>query len=198
MPDGGEYVTFVGRTSAHNAVERIDGFAEGAGEKFSSADSMGDDVDEAKAKENVRNAIGNHPDVKMLVGIWSYNAAAIAAVVQELDAREKYKIVAFDADPLAITGLEDGSIDALVVQNPYRMGYDGVKLLKALVDDDQATIDAMLPRRSEAGGAVIDTGLKIVVPDGETPLEAGAFEGVDFFRLKDFRVWLKQNNLLSS
>ena len=198
MPDGGEYVTFVGRTSAHNAVERIDGFAEGAGEKFSSADSMGDDVDQAKAMENVRNAINNHPNVKMLVGIWSYNAGAIVAVVEELDARERYKIVAFDADPPTITGLEDGSIDGLVVQNPYRMGYDGVKLLKALVEDDQATIDVMLPRRNAAGGAVIDTGLKIVVPDGETPLEAEMFEGVEFFRLKDFRLWLKQNNLVSS
>lgn len=198
MPAGGQYVTFVGRTSAHNAVERIDGFAEGAGAAYASADSMGDDVDLNRSQENVRNAIRNHPDLKMLVGIWSYNAGCIVDVVAELEVRERFKIVAFDADPPAIVGLEDGSIDALVVQNPHRMGYDGVRLLKALVEGDATTIDEMLPRRNEAGGAVIDTGLKVVVPDGDTPLKPEAFEGVEFFRLKDFREWLKRHNLSSS
>src|SRR5262249_11070686 len=44
-PEGGEYVTFVGRLAAQNAIERISGFAQGAGEKFKSADSMADDAD---------------------------------------------------------------------------------------------------------------------------------------------------------
>src|SRR5439155_3314349 len=56
-PAGGEYVTFVGRTGAQNAIERISGFAQGAGEKFISKDNMGDDTDRPRARENVRNAI---------------------------------------------------------------------------------------------------------------------------------------------
>src|SRR5205823_13224834 len=73
-PDGGEYVTSVGRKAAQNAIERIGGFGKGAGDKFTSADSMGDDIDLKKARENVRNAMTNHPKVNTLVGIWSYNA----------------------------------------------------------------------------------------------------------------------------
>src|SRR5262245_37781307 len=56
-PGGGEYVTFVGFTSAQNAKERVDGFAEGAGDKFVRKDNMGDEVDRNRAKENVRTAM---------------------------------------------------------------------------------------------------------------------------------------------
>ena len=42
-PDGGEYVTFVGRTGAQNAKERIGGFAEGAGDKLASKGTMADE-----------------------------------------------------------------------------------------------------------------------------------------------------------
>src|SRR5438552_1689588 len=81
-PEGGEYVTFVGRTGAQNAVERVNGFAEGAGEKFKRLDNMGDNNDRTRAQENVRNAMTNHPGLNVLVGIWSYNAPAIVDVVK--------------------------------------------------------------------------------------------------------------------
>ena len=61
-PEGGEYVTFVGITGAQNAIERVGGFAEGAGDKFKSLDNMGDDTDRTKARENVRNAINSLPE----------------------------------------------------------------------------------------------------------------------------------------
>lgn len=36
-------------------------------------------------------------------------------------------------------------VDVMVVQNPYQMGYQGVRLLKALVQNDEKTIKEMLP-----------------------------------------------------
>ncbi len=41
----GSYATFVGKTDVQNAIERIGGFAKGAGEGFVSKDSLGDDAD---------------------------------------------------------------------------------------------------------------------------------------------------------
>ncbi len=153
----------------------------------------------AKAKENVRNAIRNHPDLNYLVGIWSYNAGTIVDVVKELNAREKFTIVCFDADPPAIDALENGLIDALVVQNPYRMGYDGVRLMKALVLNDETTIQEMISQHGSNGEAVIDTGLKVVVPDDGSPLTAEQFgDGAEFFHLQDFRAWLQKFGLTSS
>jgi ribose transport system substrate-binding protein len=198
-PEGGEYVTFVGRTGAQNAIERISGFGEGAGPKFKQADCMPDDTDRTRARENVRNAIKNHPELKVLVGIWSYNAPAIIDVVKELNKRDAFTIVAFDAEFLTIKGMEDGQLDAMVVQNPFRMGYDGVKLMKALVEDDQKTIHALLPNHGQPDGDIYDTGLKVVVPDSGSKLKADMFQkNTQFMKLSEFNKWLADHGLKES
>jgi ribose transport system substrate-binding protein len=197
-PEGGEYVTFVGRKAAQNAIERIGGFAEGAGDKFNSADSMGDDIDLRKARENVRTAMLK-PNVNTLVGIWSYNAPAIVDVVKEKDARGKYTIVTFDAEPDAIGEMSKRMIDAMVVQNPYEMGYQGVRLMKALVEDDTAVIKEMLPNLGQKGGDIYDTGLKVVVADEASPLKPEMFDKkTQFLRLSAFQEWLREKNLKGS
>jgi ribose transport system substrate-binding protein len=199
LPEGGEYVTFVGITGAQNAKERVGGFAEGAGEKFKSKDNMGDQNDRTKARENVRNAISNHPDLKALVGIWSYNAPAIVDVVREKKLRDKFAIVVFDAEPVAIEEMGKGMIDAMVVQNPYEMGFQGVRLMKALVQDDKKTIDKMLPNHGKADGDLYDTGIKVVVPNKNSPLKQEMFgPKTTFLQLSQFREWLKKYNLTGS
>ena len=41
----------------------------------------------------------------------------------------KVKLVAFDASTELINSLKDGTIDALVAQDPFRIGYEAVKSL---------------------------------------------------------------------
>jgi ribose transport system substrate-binding protein len=204
-PEGGEYVTFVGFTSAQNAKERVDGFAEGAGDKFTRVDNMGDEIDRTRARENVRTAMTNHPGLAMLVGIWSYNAPAIAGVLED-NAEQKKKrtltVVTFDAEPIAIKKMSEGWIDAMAVQNPYDMGYQGTRLMKALVEGDQKTVKEMLPKFGQEGGDLYDTGLKIVVPDANTPLKPQTFDDKDKnvkgYTLGEFQEWMKKYNLTGS
>jgi len=198
-PDGGEYVTFVGLTGAQNAIERIGGFGEGAGDKFVSKDSMADQTDETKARDNVRNALGNHPQLNTLVGIWSYNAPAIVDVVRERKVRDRFTIVVFDAEPLTIQYMQDGDVDAMVVQDPYAMGYQGVRMLKALLQNDSATLNEMLPNYGQTDGDLFDTGLKVVVPNEQSPLKADQFTGnVQFMTLGAFQEWLAKYGLTGS
>lgn len=198
-PAGGEFVTFVGITGAQNAKERVGGFAQGAGDKFKSLDNMGDDTDLTRARDNVRNAIGNHPGLNTLVGIWSYNAPAIVDVVKEMNKREAMTIVVFDAEPLAIEQVGEGMIDAMVVQNPYQMGYQGVRLMRALATKDDSTVKEMFPNLGSPEGDLYDTGLKVVVPDENSPLTAEMFgKKTEFLKLAAFREWLKKYNLKGS
>ena len=82
----------------------------------------------------------------MFLGLWSYNAHFIAEEVAKFpELRKKATIVTFDLDELAGDDLAKGAIDVTVCQNPYQMGYLGVRLLKAYVEKDQKTIDEMLP-----------------------------------------------------
>ncbi len=198
-PDGGAYVQFVGRTGAQNAIERMNGFTEGAGEAFKQLDRMGDETDRSRARENVRNAIRNHPDLNVLVGIWSYNAPAIVDIVKEMNLRDKMTVVAFDAEPLAITQMGEGNLDAMVVQNPYEMGYQGIRLMKALKENDQKTVAQLLPNLGQPDGDLYDTGLKVVVPDEGSPLKPEMFDAkTQFLKLSEFREWLNQFGLKGS
>jgi len=197
-PDGGEYVTFVGFKGAQNAIDRIGGFAEGAGEKLISKDTMSDETDKTKARDNVRNAIRNHPNLSFLVGIWSYNAPAIVDVVKESNRRKDFSIVVFDAEPTAITAMKEGNIDAMVVQNPFAMGYEGVRMLAALVRDQKETLSEMLPKYGQPEGDIFDTGLKVVVPSAESPLTPDKFQGVELITLEKFQEWLNKYDLTGS
>ncbi len=51
----------------------------------------------------------------------------------------------FDSNVVTIDGLQEGSVDALVVQNPYAMGYLGVesayKLLSGQSGELEQTVD---------------------------------------------------------
>jgi ribose transport system substrate-binding protein len=196
----GGYVQFAGFTDNDNARNRMNGFKEAVGDAFTEKDRMSDSMDKSKARDNVRNAIANHPDLVALVGIWAYNAPAIAQVVTETNSRDKYTVVTFDAQAVAIEEMAKGNIDAMVVQNPFDMGVQTVRLLKAMLSDDQATLKEMFPNSGQPDGDIYSTGLRVVAPDGETPLQPELFDAktVEFMRLSEFREWLAKYKLTSS
>jgi ribose transport system substrate-binding protein len=64
-----------------------------------------------------------------LVGIYADNnvsADGVAQSLQENKAQDRIVAVGFDSDPQEIGALKNGSLKALVVQNPYYFGYQGV------------------------------------------------------------------------
>jgi len=68
-------------------------------------------------------------------GIFACNATSADGALTALrsfqqDAGDtKIKMIAFDAGPMAVEGLKKGDLDSLIVQNPYKMGYEGVKAI---------------------------------------------------------------------
>jgi ribose transport system substrate-binding protein len=199
LPDGGKYATFVGLKSAANAQERIGGFAEGAGEKFVQVENLADGGDESVARSNVKDALDRNADLKLLAGIWSYNTPAIIDVVKQLNARDRLKLVGFDADPPAIVGMGEGMLDVMVVQNPYQMGYQGVRILKALLKNDEATTKEMFPTYGSPDGDLFDTGLKVIVPNEGSPLTPEMFgKKTEVLKLDAFKEWLTKYNLTGS
>ncbi len=202
LPQGGQYVQFVGVDSQQNAVQRMDGFTSAVGDKFEQKDRRLDDADRARARDNVRDVIDKFPQLNLLVGIWSYNAPAIADVVKEKGVRDRFTVATFDAEQLAIQQMGEGLIDVMVVQNPFGMGYDSVRYAFAKLTDDQSTISEMFPNLGEPDGNMRDTGLKVVVPDQGSPLKAEMFkefgESVEFVKFSDFEKWLAEYKLTSS
>lgn len=200
-PQGAPYVQFVGVDSQQNAIERMEGFTSAVGDAYAQKDRKLDDTDRARARDNVRDVIAKYPDLSLLVGIWSYNAPAIVDVVKEKNARDKFTIVTFDAEAIAIQQMAEGMIDAMVVQNPFAMGYESVRYAYAKANGDTETLKQLFPNMGQPGGDIYDTGLKVVVPTGSklTPAMFESFgKSVEFLELPAFQAWLKQYNLTSS
>jgi ribose transport system substrate-binding protein len=201
----GGYVQFAGFTDNDNARARMNGFKEAVGDGFHEVDRMPDGMDLSKARDNVRTALVNHPDLVALVGIWAYNAPAIAEVMEERGVRAAadgppMTAITFDAQATALERMAEGKIDAMVVQNPFEMGVQTVRLLLAMHTADEATIAEMFPRRGEPDGDIFTTGLRLIVPDDE-PLVKPAditLEGYERLPLSQFREWLGRYGLSSS
>ena len=203
---GGNYVAFVGIKETANAQQRTDGFQQGAGDAFKRLDYLGDGMDRNKAQENVKTALNNHSDINVLVGIWAYNAHAIVQVVEQRKLQDKIKVVVFDAAPQALADMEEGKIDAMVVQNPYQMGYEGTKLMKALIEDDKKTIQELYPdydpetgKFKSKDGDIRTTELRVVVPNEDSPLKPEMFDkDTKFFTYPKFKDWLSARKLEGS
>ena len=201
----GSYVQFAGFTDNDNARARMNGFKESVGDAFKEVDRMSDEMDLSKARDNVRTALVNHPDLTALVGIWAYNAPAIAEVAMERGVRDRLTIITFDAQAAALNHMAEGKIDAMVVQNPFDMGVQTVRLLRAMLAGDEAAVKEMFPRRGEPDGDIYTTGLRLIVPNTESPLnsmktgaESAGSKGVEIMPLPAFREWLAKYGLSSS
>ncbi|MDZ7292288.1 MAG: ABC transporter substrate-binding protein [candidate division KSB1 bacterium] len=84
--------------------------------------------DVATAMSAIENILSAHPN---LDGIFATTEAGTLGTVQALTARNKIgkvKVVGFDAATDEITALRNGGVQALVVQDPFKMGYLGVKV----------------------------------------------------------------------
>ena len=189
-PEGGKTAVFVGTASAANAIERREGFFSGAGKAFQQVEVYEDGTDLNRAQANVQTALTKFPDLGVLLGLWSYNAPRIAEEVgKSPELSKKTLVVTFDLDELAVGFLEASKIQATVCQNPYEMGYQGVKLLKAFVENDEKTVGEMLPN----GATTIDTGVRVIVPSTDSPVK-----GDNVIDIKAMKEWLSSKGLKSS
>ncbi len=143
LPQGGKIMLFVGKADAQNAKDRISGIQDALkGTKVQIVAVRTDDTDHTAAKKNAADALVSTPDLAAEVGIWSYNGPAIYNAVKEAGKSGKIKIICFDTDPGTPEGIQDGTIDATVVQDPYTFGYKSVQLLAALAKGDKSGIPA--------------------------------------------------------
>ena len=141
LPKGGKIMLFVGKRDAQNAKEREQGIRDSlAGTDISIIDVRTDDVDHARAKANAADALVKYPDLAGMVGLWSYNGPAILSAVKDAGKVGKVKIIAFDQEDGTIAGLQSGAIFGTVVQQPYKFGYDSIKLLDELSKGDKSDL----------------------------------------------------------
>jgi ribose transport system substrate-binding protein len=143
LPGGGKIMLFVGKLDVRNAQERIQGIREVL--KDSSVgilDVRTDDTDQVRAKSNAADTLVKYPEVKALVGLWSYNGPAILNAATEAGKAGQVKIVTFDEADETLAGIRAGAIYGTVVQQPYEFGYQTITLMARALKGDRSFIPA--------------------------------------------------------
>jgi ribose transport system substrate-binding protein len=83
--------------------------------------------DRAKARDAAENMLGAHPDLDGMFASAEPSSVGAALAIKARGLTDKVNLVAFDSTEGMIADLKNGAIDAMVVQDPFKMGYQAVK-----------------------------------------------------------------------
>ena len=137
-----------------STTERENGFIETLHKEFPGIEIVDSKYGMAtveSALQSSEDLLTRHPDLQ---GIFACNASTAVGAFQALQSqkRPEVKLVGFDAEKALLDGIRSGQADSVVVQNPYKMGYEGVKAIVAHLQGES------VPRR-------IDTGVDLVTKE---------------------------------
>ena len=84
-------------------------------------------TDAEEAKLAAERLVQEHPEINVLVGFNEPLAVGVAEAVDELGVTGQVRAISFDTNMRCIELMQTGAVGALIVQNPYAMGYLGVE-----------------------------------------------------------------------
>ena len=115
--------------STKNGIEREDGFREYINNTPNA--NVITSVNVNSNTESVASAVTalleKNSDINVLVGFNEWMTLGIGKAVNRLGLSDKIYAVGFDTNSVSVGMLETGEIDTLIVQNPFAIGYLGVK-----------------------------------------------------------------------
>ena len=157
LPNGGNIVILVGRIEQDNARRRRQGLIDELmgrtkdperydppgqqvkGDKYTVLETLTDQFDRDVGKRNAQDAMGKYADVNAMVGLFEYNPPLILEALGD-KAGKQIQVIAFDEADATLQAIKDGRCHGTVVQDPYRYGYESVKMLTALKKGDASAV----------------------------------------------------------
>jgi ribose transport system substrate-binding protein len=130
LPDGGPVAMVRHAPGSLSTSRREEGFQAALADTYQSLEIVNEQYcmsDRARALAVSEDMLTAHPELKAL---FCSSEAATVGAAQAIKARGlagKVRLVGFDASPSLQDGLREGAIDALIVQDPFFMGYRGVE-----------------------------------------------------------------------
>ena len=112
-----------------NGTQREKGFRDYIDKVPSAAVTAGISADSnlESATAAAKKLMIENPDINVIVGFNEWMALGVGYAVRQLGASDRVRTVGFDSNVVSISMLETGEMQALIVQNPFAMGYLSVK-----------------------------------------------------------------------
>jgi ribose transport system substrate-binding protein len=138
-----------------STMEREAGFVDTIGKEFPEIEIVGVQfamADRAKALAESENLMTAHPNLRGLFADNESSTDGTVRAVAQRGAGGKIKVVGFDASQELVEQLKAGLLDSLIVQNPFKMGYESTKAIGQHL-------------RGEAPARHIDSGAHLILKD---------------------------------
>jgi ribose transport system substrate-binding protein len=148
LPDGGPILISVGSATMQHGRDRrqgvIDGLlergfdrtrasdaidAELKGPKYTVVATVTDGADPTKAVVTIADALRAHPEVKGIVGLFSYSAPAALDAMKQVGRTGQIQVVGFDESVETQNAIEAGTIHSSILQDSQRAGYESIEVL---------------------------------------------------------------------
>lgn len=167
VPDGGKVLVIDNQPGISTSDARVQGFEDAVVED-SSFEYVGVQYAQnqpARAADIVTSTLQRYPDLKAIFATNLFSAEGAATGIAQAGMAGEVQIVGFDAGPAQVDALRDGTVQAIIAQQPFDIGYQGVQ-------------QAVAALRGEPTQKKIQTGFTIVTlenldtPEGQAALYA--------------------------
>ena len=116
------------------AMEREQGLRKGLGPyEKNIVEVLYANSDYEQAFRLTKELLERQSNISLIAGTNLYSTVGVSRAVREMQMEDRVQIVGFDNDVEGIQYMEEGIIDALIVQNPFNMGYLSVQKAVELV-----------------------------------------------------------------
>ena len=96
------------------------------------------------AQADTAAMLQQYPEINVLLAFNEPTSVGAAEAVRQRGVSDAVFLVGFDSNVATIDGLQEGSVDVLIVQNPYAMGYLGVESAWRLLTGQTAGMEEVV------------------------------------------------------
>ena len=148
VPAGGEIIIAIGSLDKQNGQQRRQGVidelldrpyepqrsmdpvdASLKGSKYTVAATLVDGIKPDVAEKLASEAIAQHADLKGIVCLFASNTPAVLKALQSTGKTGKIQVVGFDTNEETLAGIEQGTVYASMMQDPYYIGMESIRIL---------------------------------------------------------------------
>ena len=101
-------------------------------------------TDHDAARESATELLREHPEINILIGLNEPLGVGVAEASEELKLKDRVRVISFDSNIRCIELLRHGDVSALIVQNPYAMGYLGVETAWKILEGQSFRPDQLI------------------------------------------------------
>jgi ribose transport system substrate-binding protein len=135
-PNGGKVLVISVKPGISTTDARVKGFedAVNADPSFQYVGVQFSNNEPSLAAQLVTAALQKDPDIVGIFATNLFSAEGSATGLRQAGKQEQVKIVGFDAGPAQVKALKEGTVQALIAQQPATIGKDGVAQAVAALD----------------------------------------------------------------